>query len=179
LRGAVEQALASGLPGAPEWLFELPVVGPTLGELWNSSAADISGLINAFKPYLGMVVENGFSLLLGIAHGVLLFVLALFIAFFFYVYGDPIAIRLRALLERIAGIVISGADSIIRPWFISRGAELPFVLTVLGVLGGAISFGLLGIFLGPVLLGVGYTLVKEWTEPVAPELRDIAPDKRD
>ena len=57
---------------------------------------------------------------------------------------------------------ISGSDSLIRPWFISRGAQLPFLLTVLGVLGGALAFGLLGIFLGPVLLGIGYTLVNEW-----------------
>ena len=63
----------------------------------------------------------------------------------------------------IYGVVaISGADSLIRPWFIARGADLPFLLTVLGVMGGAVAFGLLGIFLGPVLLGVGYTLMNEW-----------------
>ena len=61
-------------------------------------------------------------------------------------------------------VAVSGADSVIRPWFIARGAQLPFLLTVLGVLGGAIAFGLLGIFLGPVLLGIGYTLVNEWAE---------------
>jgi len=65
-------------------------------------------------------------------------------------------------LAAYGGVVVSGADSLIRPWFISRGAQLPFLLTVLGVLGGALSFGLLGIFLGPVLLGVGYTLINEW-----------------
>jgi predicted PurR-regulated permease PerM len=59
-------------------------------------------------------------------------------------------------------VAISGSDSVIRPWFIARGAKLPFLLTVLGVLGGALSFGLLGIFLGPVLLGVGFTLMNEW-----------------
>ena len=59
-------------------------------------------------------------------------------------------------------VVVSGADSVIRPWFIARGANLPFLLTVLGVLGGALAVGLLGIFLGPVLLGVGYTLMNEW-----------------
>jgi len=65
----------------------------------------------------------------------------------------------------IYGVVaVSGADSVIRPWFIARGAQLPFLLTVLGVLGGAIAFGLLGIFLGPVLLGIGYTLLNEWAE---------------
>ncbi|MEJ1977872.1 MAG: AI-2E family transporter [Acetobacteraceae bacterium] len=59
-------------------------------------------------------------------------------------------------------IAISGADHLIRPIFIARGAQLPFLLTVLGVLGGALAFGLLGIFLGPVLLGVGFTLVVEF-----------------
>lgn len=60
-------------------------------------------------------------------------------------------------------VVISSADNVIRPLFIARGAQLPFLLTMLGVLGGAFAFGLLGVFLGPVLLAVGYTLVVEWT----------------
>ena len=54
------------------------------------------------------------------------------------------------------------SDHIVRPYFISRGARLPFLLTVLGVLGGVLAFGVLGIFLGPVLLGVGFTLVMEF-----------------
>jgi len=58
--------------------------------------------------------------------------------------------------------IISGSDNVIRPYFIARGAQLPFLLTILGVLGGALAFGLLGIFLGPVLLGVGFTLVVEF-----------------
>ena len=59
-------------------------------------------------------------------------------------------------------LIISGSDNVIRPYFIARGAQLPFLLTILGVLGGALAFGLLGIFLGPVLLGVGFTLVLEF-----------------
>jgi predicted PurR-regulated permease PerM len=59
-------------------------------------------------------------------------------------------------------IVVSGTDHIVRPYFIARGAKLPFLLTVLGVLGGVLAFGVLGIFLGPVLLGVGMTLVTEF-----------------
>ena len=73
-------------------------------------------------------------------------------------------------------ICVSGLDSIVRPWLISRGSELPFLLTVLGVLGGAVAFGLLGIFLGPVLLGVGYTLANEWAgEPLPVLTRQDAP----
>ncbi len=59
-------------------------------------------------------------------------------------------------------VIVSGSDHLVRPYFISRGAHLPFLLTVLGVLGGVLAFGVLGIFMGPVLLGVGYTLVMEF-----------------
>ena len=59
--------------------------------------------------------------------------------------------------------VISGIDNIVKPLLISRGASMPFVLVLLGVLGGVLAFGFVGIFLGPVLLAVGYNLVRSWT----------------
>ena len=60
--------------------------------------------------------------------------------------------------------VISGIDNIVKPLLISRGASLPFVLVLLGVLGGVLAFGFVGIFLGPVLLAVGFNLTRSWTE---------------
>lgn len=57
---------------------------------------------------------------------------------------------------------ISSVDNIIRPWLISRGANLPLLLTMLGAIGGVLAFGFLGLFLGPVMLAVGYTLLKDW-----------------
>ena len=257
LRAVIEAALRGGLPMAPPWVFDLPLIGSYLGALWDHWAADVSVMLEAFRPYFGILLENGLSLLLGIANGVLMFVLALFIAFFFYLYGAPLAVWLRLILHRIAGVqaerlivvtgatvrgvvygilgtavvqgiltafglwlsgvprpvllgaiagflsvlpigapvvwipaaiwlmasghlgwgiflatygvvAVSGADSVIRPWFIARGAQLPFLLTVLGVLGGALAFGLLGIFLGPVLLGIGFTLVREWARSADP-----------
>ena len=244
--------LRAGLPGAPAWLFQVPLIGQTLGDLWNSWAEDLSAMVAFFQPYFGMAAQAGLSLLLGLANGVLLFLLALFVAFFFYASGDRLAAALHLILHRVAGaqadrlidvtgatvrgvvygilgtavvqgiltgtglwaaavprpallgviagglsvlpigapaiwipagfwllangrtwagigllvyggVFVSGADTLIRPFFISRGAQLPFLLTMLGVLGGALAFGLLGIFLGPVLLGVGFALVKEWT----------------
>ncbi len=251
LRHSAEHLLDGGLPMAPEWLAQWPVIGATLTEYWNSWAADLSVMVAFFRPYFGLIAENGLTLLLGIASGIIQFLLALFIAFFFWVYGDRLGIHLRAIIRRIAGsyaerlivvtgqvirgtvygllgtaivqgmltafglwltgvprpvllgavagfvsvlpvgapmiwipaalwlfsnghlgwaiflavygvVAVSGADSVIRPYFIARGAQLPFLLTVLGVLGGALAFGLLGIFLGPVLLGVGFTLVAEF-----------------
>jgi predicted PurR-regulated permease PerM len=58
--------------------------------------------------------------------------------------------------------VVGGADNIIRPYFISRGSDLPFVLVFLGVLGGTLAFGFLGLFLGPTLLATGYEIIRDW-----------------
>jgi predicted PurR-regulated permease PerM len=251
LRGVVEDAVARGLPNAPTWLLRVPLVGGTVTEYWNLWAADLSAVGDTLKPYLGSIVENGLRLMLSIAGGLLQFLLALVVAFFFYASGDTLAGHLRQIVNRIAGeraprliavtgatirgtvygimgtaivqgflttfglyvagvprpvllgtiagflsvlpigapviwipaafwlltigqtgwgvflftyglVFVSGSDNVIRPYFIARGAKLPFLLTILGVLGGALAFGLLGIFLGPVLLGVGFTLVAEF-----------------
>jgi len=55
-------------------------------------------------------------------------------------------------------------DNILRPILIKRGADLPLVLILLGVIGGLLAFGLLGLFLGPVILAVAYTLLQHWVD---------------
>jgi predicted PurR-regulated permease PerM len=262
LRKAVEDALNAGLPNAPDWLAGVPVLGPAIADYWNVWAADLSAMVSFFRPYFGMMAEQGLNVLLGIAGGLLQFVMALVIAFFFWTSGDRLAAYLLRVMHRIAGVhaarlvavtgatvrgtvygilgtalvqwlltsfglwlsgvprplllgavagllsvlpigapvvwipamlwllgtghtgwgiflgcyglfFITGAYNLIQPYFIARGAQLPFLLTILGVLGGALAFGLLGIFLGPVLLGVGFTLVAEFAgeEGVAPVLQ--------
>lgn len=66
-------------------------------------------------------------------------------------------------------LVISSVDNIIRPWAIARGANLPLLLTLMGALGGVLAFGFLGLFLGPVVLAVGYTLLLEFASEVEEE----------
>ncbi len=252
LRTSVEDLLAAGLPPAPVWLAGLPSIGPSLERLWNSWAADLGAMASFFRPYFGLIAENGLAVLLGIANGIVRFTFALFIAFFFWVSGASLGLHLRAVLHRVAGaradtlirvtgsvvrgtvygilgtaivqgiltatglwlvgvprpvlfgalasifsvlpigaplvwlpavawllidgqtgrglfllawgiVAVSGADHTIRPYFIARGAHLPFLLTVMGVLGGVLQFGLLGIFLGPTLLGIGFSLVMEFS----------------
>ena len=60
-------------------------------------------------------------------------------------------------------LVVSTVDNIIRPYFISLGSALPLLLVYLGVLGGIIAFGFLGLFIGPTLLAIAYTIIREWT----------------
>ncbi len=51
-----------------------------------------------------------------------------------------------------------------------RGAKLPFAIVFLGVLGGVLAFGVIGVFLGPTLLAVGYSLAIEWTSATASQM---------
>jgi predicted PurR-regulated permease PerM len=62
----------------------------------------------------------------------------------------------------IWGLGVSSVDNIVKPWLISQGSDLPFILIFFGVLGGALVFGFIGVFLGPTLLAVGYRLLEEW-----------------
>lgn len=66
-------------------------------------------------------------------------------------------------------LLVSTVDNVLKPFIISRGANMPFAVVFLGVLGGVLAFGVIGVFLGPTLLAVGYRLLAEWTgaEPEA------------
>jgi predicted PurR-regulated permease PerM len=59
-------------------------------------------------------------------------------------------------------IVAATMDQFIRPVLIRRGADLPMLLILAGVIGGLVAFGILGIFIGPTVLAVAYTLLNAW-----------------
>ena len=61
-------------------------------------------------------------------------------------------------------LVVGNVDSVIRPMLISRGAKVPFLVILLGVLGGIATGGIIGLFVGATLLSVFYTMLKEWVE---------------
>jgi predicted PurR-regulated permease PerM len=87
----------------------------------------------------------------------------------------PIPVLLGAVIWLYAGgqnfwgtvmviwsLVTASLDNVLRPILIRRGADLPLVLVIAGVLGGLLAFGLVGLFVGPVVLAVTYTLLVAW-----------------
>src|SRR6185369_12626503 len=84
------------------------------------------------------------------------------IAVVIWVYMRDGAVWGTALL--IWSIPVGALDNFLRPFLIKRGADLPMLLIVAGVLGGLIAFGVIGLFVGPVLLAVAYTLLGAWVE---------------
>jgi predicted PurR-regulated permease PerM len=65
------------------------------------------------------------------------------------------------------GVFVQVIDNFIKPWLIGFGIEMPMSLTILGVFGGFIAFGFLGLFIGPTLVAIMFTLVQAWRAAVA------------
>jgi predicted PurR-regulated permease PerM len=59
-------------------------------------------------------------------------------------------------------VPVLALDNVVRPILIRRGVQLPLLLIFAGVIGGLISFGVVGLFVGPVVLAATYTLTKDW-----------------
>ena len=64
-------------------------------------------------------------------------------------------------------LIVGTLDNFLRPVLIKKGADLPLLLIFAGVIGGLLGFGLVGIFVGPVVLAVTYTLLEAWVADVA------------
>ena len=72
-------------------------------------------------------------------------------------------------------LVVVTLDNVLRPVLMTKGANLPMLLMFAGVMGGLLAFGLIGIFVGPVVLAVSYTLLGAWIgeRPRAPAKSDV------
>lgn len=148
----------------------LQVAGDTIGSV-------VYGIIGTAVAQ-GLLAAIGFWIA-GLGHALLLGILVFFLAL--VPMGPPLVWAPAALWLLYQGqygvgtflllwgaLVVSGIDNFLKPYLISRGTDLPFLLVFLGVIGGALAFGFLGIFLGPTLLAVGYALVREWGMAGAP-----------
>lgn len=64
----------------------------------------------------------------------------------------------------IWSVLVAVSDNFLRPYLIKMGADLPMLLIIAGVIGGLVAFGVIGLFIGPVMLAVTYTLLLAWVE---------------
>jgi predicted PurR-regulated permease PerM len=158
------------------------IAGARAQQLVDLAASTVRGVVYGMLGSLlaqGMLAGVGFWVA-GVPGALLLGFLTLFLAI---LPGGPALLWLPASLWlyqqgatgwaiflALWGVLVVGtADNVIKPYLIGRGSDLPFILVLLGVLGGALAFGVIGLFLGPTLLAVGYTVVRDWAlaEPAA------------
>ncbi|PTS86899.1 AI-2E family transporter [Pseudomonas sp. HMWF032] len=269
LTGMLKDFQVDGLPPAPTWLADVPLIGENLLGFWQTIDQQGAALFATVQPYLGQVGNWLLARSARIGGGMVELALSLVLVFFFYRDGPRLAAFAESLLERLIGeraehylelvagtvqrvvngvigtaaaqailawigftiagvpgalilgiltfgfslimvppliwgpavawlfwqgevgmgifmlvwgfLVISGVDNILKPYLISRGGNLPLIVVLLGVFGGILAFGFMGLFLGPTLLAVAYSLLSDWVEaplgqPVAqqPENRDTS-----
>lgn len=249
--GLIERGVATGLPAAPAWLGELPLIGALIADAWQAVAQD-PGRIREWFAYLAAPARQA-ALVSGRALGnaTMQVLLTALLLFFLYRQGEYFARQLRAAAERMGGdfaqelidtarnsvtgvmfgvigaglaqamvatlgfaiagvpnplllgtltfvlsmvpvgppliwggaaiwlfqqgdsgwglfmlayglLGISTIDNVLKPLLISHANHLPFVLTLMGVVGGVLSFGVMGVFLGPTLIALSVDLGRQW-----------------
>ncbi|OHC70291.1 MAG: AI-2E family transporter [Rhodocyclales bacterium GWA2_65_20] len=260
---AITAVFKDGLPDAPGWLVDLPLLGRSIYDYWQQFAHDGQRLMGELQKLAKPAQEVALAAGRIVGQGVIDIAVSVFLAFFFFIHGEALAQRLGVALGRLTGdrahpllgiargtvsgviygilgtglaqgvlaaigfavagvpgavllgvgtfflsvvpvgppliwggaaiwlfqqgepgwaafvvawgfFVVSMVDNLIKPFIISRGAQLPFAIVFLGVLGGVLAFGVIGAFLGPALLAVGYRLTLEWTARDDAETADTA-----
>ena len=251
LNALIHDLQSAGLPPAPVWLGELPLIGDWLRESWRELDEQGAALFDTLRPHLGFLGNWLLARSAQIAGGMIELALSLVLVFFFYRDGPRLSAFAHSVLERLIGrraehylelvaatiqrvvngvigtaaaqaalagvglaiagvpgvlplalltfalslipmgpplvwipaavwlvgqesygmaiflavwgtFVISGVDNVLKPYLISRGGNLPLVVVLLGVFGGILAFGFMGLFLGPTLLAVAYSLLSDW-----------------
>ena len=71
-------------------------------------------------------------------------------------------------------VVVMSADNIIRPYFASKGSDVPGILSFLGSVGGFLSWGLIGVFVGPVLTSILYQMLRTWINAEEPGASSVS-----
>lgn len=179
------QAIATRISG--------PARGPQIAELCTATIRAVAqGVVGiAFIQMLlvgvGLVVMGipgaGLLALAVLLLGIMQLPIALItlpvIAYAFAVQGVSVTTVIFAIWIFVAGMV----DNVLKPLLLGRGVSVPMPVVLIGALGGMVANGIIGLFIGPVMLAVGYKLFMSWVyqapavvpEPVA-ELPQDRPD---
>jgi predicted PurR-regulated permease PerM len=75
--------------------------------------------------------------------------------------------QIWGVLMIVWGVFVNAFDNFIKPWLIGFGVEMPLSLTIRGVFGGFVAFGFLGLFIGPTLIAIAFTLFQAWRAAVS------------
>ncbi len=113
------------------------------------------GLMVMGVPYAG--VWAGLVLLLAIVQLPPLLILAPIV-----VYEFSVAETVPAVIFMIYSLIVSSSDAFLKPLFLGRGMDIPMLVILLGAIGGMVLSGIIGLFVGAVVLAVGYTLFTVW-----------------
>jgi predicted PurR-regulated permease PerM len=91
------------------------------------------------------------------------------------IYAFAVKSTTVAVIFTIWSILGGLSDAVLKPMMIGHGLEVPMPIILLGVIGGVMAFGLVGLFIGAVVLAVGYVLFSEWVGSPSPRTENVEP----
>jgi predicted PurR-regulated permease PerM len=133
-------------------------LGVVVTAIVQSAAAGI-GLAVSGVPYVTVLTAVMFMLCIAQLGPIL--VLAPAVGWLYW-SGDPV----WGTVLLVWTVFVGALDNVLRPILIKRGADLPLLLIFAGVIGGLVSFGIIGLFVGPVILAVTYRLLEAWVADI-------------
>ncbi len=136
-----------------------------LGVAAIQAIASAIGMVVAGIPAAGLLA--GAVLVLAIVQLPPLLVLGP-VALWYFSVADGVS----ATIFLVFALIVSGSDTFLKPMFLGRGLKTPMLVILIGAIGGAVSMGIVGLFIGAVVLALGYELLTLW---MAPENHDDAP----
>ncbi|WP_375738719.1 AI-2E family transporter [Pseudomonas boanensis] len=162
-----------------------PVKGPQIAELCTATIRAVAQGVVGIAFIQMLLVGVGFvvmgipgagllalaSLLLGIMQLPMLLVSLPVIGFVFATEGATVATIVFTIYNLIAGL----SDNVLKPLLLGRGVDVPMPVILIGALGGMVTNGFIGLFIGPVVLAVGHQLFWQWVKST-PE--DVEPRER-
>ena len=78
------------------------------------------------------------------------------------IYVFSTASTVGAVVFMIWALLVSVSDTFLKPLFLGRGVDVPMLVILIGAIGGMIAWGVLGLFVGAVVLAVGYQITGAW-----------------
>jgi predicted PurR-regulated permease PerM len=83
------------------------------------------------------------------------------VAIWVFSFADPVPATIFAVYAAIVGL----SDNVLKPILLGRGVDLPTLIVLIGAIGGMVRFGVIGLFIGAVILGLGYRIISDWIWP--------------
>jgi predicted PurR-regulated permease PerM len=152
----------------------MQIIGATVRSVANGviGVAFVQALLCGIGFFLVGIPGAGILSLLAMALGVVQ-VPVVIVTLPAIIYAFAVKSTTVAVLFTVWFIIAGLSDAALKPLMIGHGLEVPMPVILLGVIGGVIAYGLVGLFIGAVLLAVGYVLLREWLDaPVVGTAKD-------
>jgi predicted PurR-regulated permease PerM len=150
------------------------VIGATVRSVANGviGVAFVQALLVGIGLFVAGVPGAGLLSILAMALGVVQVPVVL-VTLPAIVWAFSVKTTTVAIIFTIWSVIAGLSDAVLKPLMIGHGLEVPMPIILLGVIGGVMAYGLVGLFIGAVLLAVGYVLFIEWLNPPAKAKADL------